>query len=421
MSRKLPSRVGNYDVFELLGRGGMGEVYLAEQPELARTVVLKALRRDGDEDPSRAIRFRREAQAAAMIQHQNVVAVHDFFSWRNEHYIVQEYVRGEDLGSVIRHEGTIPWRIAALVALGMIRGLEEIHAREIVHRDLKPPNVLIGRDGEVKIADFGIAFDSSAPALTMTGHAIGSPPYMSPEQMQGETVDSRTDLFSLGVILYEMITGDVPFAAHDPENGIGLLQRVKKGRYTPLGKASPRTPRWLRKMVANCLQSKARKRPRDVVKLRRELEQRLGSPSPADARDDIADHLWDPIMMAAEAEETIAIGDQEIESLHRRGRTRVPWWRHALDVAALMTVLAGGIWLFRPEISATWNHIGAGVGMRGQEIGRSLAGRGLEGLSGQPSGNLPFDVPPLDSSSGLAEVRAGAGTEPGCAEFELIR
>jgi serine/threonine protein kinase len=399
----------------------MGEVYLAEQPELARKVVLKVLRRDGDDDPSRATRFRREAQAAAMIQHQNVVAVHDFFSWRNEHYIVQEYVMGEDLGSVIRREGTIPWRIAALIALGMMRGLEEIHAREIVHRDLKPPNVLIGHDGEVKIADFGIAFDLTAPALTMTGHAIGSPPYMSPEQMQGDTVDSRTDLFNLGVILYEMITGDVPFAAHDPENGIGLLQRVKKGRYTPMGKAAPRTPRWLRRMVENCLRPKARKRPSDVVKLRRELERRLGSPSPADARDDIADHLWDPILMAAEAKETIAIGDEEFESLSRVGRRRVSWWRHVVDVAALLAVLLGGIWLFRPDVVASWNHLGARVGMRGQEVGRSLAGWSLGSIDDLAMDRVLIAEPPQDLTSEIFGSGAGAGADPGCADSELLR
>lgn len=381
MNRRLPVRIGNYEAIELLGRGGMGEVYLAEQPELARQVVLKALRRDGDEDPSRVTRFRREAQAAAMIQHQNVVAVHDFFTWRNEHFIVQEYVKGEDLGSVIRRELTIPWRIAALIALGMTRGLEEIHARQIVHRDLKPPNVLVGRDGEVKIADFGIAFDHTAPALTMTGHAIGSPPYMSPEQMQGEAVDARTDLFNLGVILYEMITGDVPFAAHDPEHGIGLLQRVKKGRFVPLAKAAPHTPRWLRNMVEQCLRPKARKRPGDVVGLRRELEKRLGSPSPADAREDIADHLWDPILMAAEAEETIAIGEDEYESLDRRGPRGIPWWRHLADVAVLVLVLLGAWWLLQPEIQSTSARLGSDFGSTGQVVGREVANWSREGFA----------------------------------------
>lgn len=370
MTRKLPSQVGNYEVFELLGRGGMGEVYLARQPELAREVVLKVLRRDHDDDPARADRFRREAQTAAMIHHQNVVSVHDFLSWRREYFIVQEFVKGEDLGTVIRREGSLPWRIAALIALGMMRGLEEIHAREIVHRDLKPANVLIGHDGEVKIADFGIAFDLSGPALTRTGHSIGSPPYMSPEQMQGDTVDSRTDLFNLGVILYEMITGDVPFAAHDPVGGIGLLPRVKMGRYEPLAKTAPGSPRWLRKMVENCLKPKARKRPHDVVELRRELERKLKSPSPADAREHIADHLWDPVLLAAESNETIVIGDAEMESLSRLGRRGVPWWRHVVDVAALAAVLVAGYWIFDAEISSAGSELGSRVGQQGLGIGR---------------------------------------------------
>lgn len=375
VSRKLPTRIGNYDLYELLGRGGMGEVYLAEQPELRRKVVLKALRRDATDDPSRPTRFRREAQAAAAIQHQNVVAVHDFFSWRNEHYIVQEYIEGEDLGSVIRREGSLPWRIAALIALGLTRGLEEIHARGIVHRDLKPANILIGRDGEVKIADFGIALDATGPALTMTGHALGSPPYMSIEQMMGDTVDSRTDLFNLGIIIYEMVTGDVPFPAHDPVDGIGLLQRVKKGDYIPLNKAEARTPRWLRRMVERCLRAKAKRRPSDVADLRRELEMRVGSPSPTDAREHIADHLWDPILLAAEKKETIQIGTDELDRLQRSGRRGLRWWRHAVDVAALILVLFVGTALFWPEISTAVSRIADSVGLDGLQP-NSLTGPG---------------------------------------------
>lgn len=368
MSRKLPSRIGNYEAFELLGRGGMGEVYLARQPELAREVVLKALRRDLDEDPARVDRFRREARTAAMIHHQNVVAVHDFLSWRRELYIVQEYVEGEDLGTVIQREGSLPWPIASLIALGMVRGLEEIHAREIVHRDLKPSNVLIGRDGEVKIADFGIAFDLTGPALTRTGHSIGSPPYMSPEQMQGEIVDSRTDLFNLGVILYEMLSGEVPFAAHDPDQGIGLLQRMKMGRFDPLSQAAPDTPRWLRRMVESCLRPKARKRPSDVVTLRRELEKRLNSPSPADAREHIADHLWDPVLLAAESQETALIADEEMKNLSRAGHHH-RWWHFGLDLVILIALLAVGSWLLAEPVADTGRRLGLRIGTHARALG----------------------------------------------------
>jgi len=180
-----PKMIGSYEVDREIGRGGMGVVLLARQPALDRAVVLKSLRRECADDPQLVARFEREAQAAGSVQHQNVVAVHDCFGWRGRSYICQEYVDGTDLAAVLGQIGTEP-RIAGLVALELTRGLEAIHAGGIVHRDLKPANVLLGRDGAVKIADFGIALDGSARALTQTGHSIGTPHYMSPEQLYGE-------------------------------------------------------------------------------------------------------------------------------------------------------------------------------------------------------------------------------------------
>jgi len=370
--RKLPSRVGRFEVRELLGRGGMGEVYLADQPELDRPVVLKALRRGDADDPASLVRFRREAQAAAMIQHQNVVAVHDFFTWRQEDYIVQEYVEGEDLGSILRREGALPWTAAALIALGLLRGLEEIHAREIVHRDLKPANVLVGRDGEVKVADFGIVFDSTAPALTRTGMAMGSPPYMSPEQMLGETVDARSDLYSFGVILYEMLCGKVPFAAHDPENGVALLQRMKKGQYDAIDDAASGVPRWLRKMAVACLHYKARKRPSQVVDLRREIERRLGSPSPADARADLADLLFDPLPEVVEAPETVIL-EEVLSAEPKEGPGWLPSRRSVSAVIVFLLLVGGGLgYLYRDDLRLGFNHLAARIGIQTQERVREV-------------------------------------------------
>ncbi|MHC4448179.1 MAG: serine/threonine-protein kinase, partial [Planctomycetota bacterium] len=173
---------GAFLVEEELGQGGMGVVYLGRHRTLDRPVVLKKLRRDLASNSDLVNRFHREARAAAAIQHPNVVAVYDCFSWRTDHYIAQEFIDGVDLRDALSSAGRIPPRPAALIMLEIARGMEEIHAQGTVHRDLKPANVLLGRRGEVKIADFGIALEPSVEPLTQPGIMIGSPPYMPPEQ-----------------------------------------------------------------------------------------------------------------------------------------------------------------------------------------------------------------------------------------------
>ena len=254
--------------------------------------MLKTLRRELSSEPTIDERFEREAQAAASIHQQNVVCVYDCFSWRGYRYIAQEYVDGVDLDVVLQRTGRVAPRVAALIVLELARGLEEIHARALVHRDLKPSNILLGRGGEAKIADFGIALDPKVPALTRTGHALGTPPYMSPEQYRGERVDERSDLFALGVVLYEMLTGDPPFTEADPDSEAGLLRRIESGRYVSPRRATSDTPRYLVRLVRACLRPKARKRLASAGALRRSLERHLGAPSPPECRDAIGEWLW---------------------------------------------------------------------------------------------------------------------------------
>jgi serine/threonine-protein kinase len=267
--------------------------------------VLKKLRRDLTDTPDIHERFEREARAAAAVHHENVVAVYDCFRHRGDAYIAQEYVAGVDLHVAIGQAGPFPPRIAALIALAIVRGLEAIHAQGTIHRDLKPRNVLLGRRGEVKIADFGIALASAAPALTMPGFALGSPPYMSPEQMQGERVDARSDVFSLGVVLYEMITGETPYPEPREDDEESLTQRMLRERYSRVRGRAPETPRWLARLVRSCLRGRARKRLGSSSALRRDLEQRLGCPSPADARAELATWLWDNQVHEPEEGETV--------------------------------------------------------------------------------------------------------------------
>jgi len=297
--------LGNFVVEREIGRGGMGIVLLARQPSLDRPAVLKKLRRELADSPELKERFDREARAAAAVHHENVVAVYDYFRHRQDQYIAQEYVPGLDLHSALQRAGQFPPRVVALIGLAVARGLEEIHSCGTVHRDLKPQNILLGQRGEVKIADFGIALAASSSALTMPGTALGSPKYMSPEHMLGERVDARSDLFSLGVVLYELLSGDSPYPEPREDDSESLLHRMQRESYTSLARAAPGTPRWLSRLVKRCLRGKARRRVASASWVRRELERRLGFPSPADARTELATWLWEHHVHEATRDETI--------------------------------------------------------------------------------------------------------------------
>ena len=261
MSGNGPRTIGSFTIERELGSGGMGVVLLGRHQSLERPAVLKRLRPDLAASEELVERFAREARAAGSIHHQNVVAVYDWISWRGEHYIAQEYVDGVDLRAALALAQRFPWRIAALVGLELARGLEAIHARGMVHRDLKPANVLLGRNGDVKIADFGIAIDATSDGLTRPGTTVGSPPYIAPEQLLGERVDARGDLFCLGVVLDALLTGAPPFRVPEEGETDSLLTRIQRERFEPIRRASPTTPRWLARLVRSLVRaSRARGR-----------------------------------------------------------------------------------------------------------------------------------------------------------------
>jgi len=307
VSSTIGKTLGNFIVEREIGRGGMGVVLLARQQSLDRPAVLKQVRRDLDSMPDLQERFEREARAAASVHHQNVVAVYDLFRWRGSQYIAQEYVDGVDLSSALSRTGRLPWRIAALIALALARGLEEIHTHGTVHRDLKPANILLGRRGQVKIADFGLALDATGSNLTQPGVMIGSPPYMPPEQMLGERVDARCDLFSLGVVLYEMLAGALPYPEPEGEETDSLLGRMQRERYLRLRKLAPDAPRFLARLVRRCLRAKARQRLSSTTQLRRALEKRLASTSPVDLQAELASWLWERQVFEQRANETVLL------------------------------------------------------------------------------------------------------------------
>lgn len=202
---------GKYEIQGEIARGGMGIVYKAVHKSLNRTVALKVLHAQYTGDTSFVKRFQREARAMARLDHENVIRVYDVSEDQNAQYIVMEFFPGKDLKQVILEKGPLSLEQALSVALQMAEALAYAHAQGIVHRDIKPSNVMVDSRGKVKLADFGIAAATDEISVTATGQIIGTPEYMSPEQARGEAMDGRSDLYSLGIVLYEMLTGTTPF------------------------------------------------------------------------------------------------------------------------------------------------------------------------------------------------------------------
>jgi tRNA A-37 threonylcarbamoyl transferase component Bud32 len=198
---------------EKVGSGGMSSVYRAFDPTLERRVAIKLMHRDISSDPDQLERFRREARAVARMNHPHVVTVIDAGEDEGAPYIVFEYVEGETLKERIRRLGRLPVSEAVAYAIEIGRALENAHAHRLVHRDVKPQNVLIDPDGRAKVTDFGIARSMEAQGLTATGRVLGTTDYVSPEQALGDEVTEASDIYSLGIVLYEMLTGEVPFKA----------------------------------------------------------------------------------------------------------------------------------------------------------------------------------------------------------------
>ncbi len=207
-----------YEIHRRLARGGMAQVYLARDRSLDRPVAVKELVAEFATDPSFVERFRREAQAAANLSHPNVVGVYDWGAQDGTYFIVMEYVDGPSLSRVLRSDGPFHPRRAAEIAAEVASGLGFAHSRGVVHRDVKPGNVLLTRSGQSKVTDFGIAraLSSSDEDLTQAGSVMGTATYFSPEQAQGLPVDPRSDLYSLGVVLYELVAGRPPFTGDSP-------------------------------------------------------------------------------------------------------------------------------------------------------------------------------------------------------------
>jgi tRNA A-37 threonylcarbamoyl transferase component Bud32 len=267
-------RIGNCRIVEEVASGGMAVVYRAIQDQLNRTVAIKALKTSASADEQLVTRFEREARSLAGLQHENIIHVYDFHRDRGALFIVMEYVQGIDLFDLLERSGRIPFDVAAICAMQVARALDYVHYRSIVHRDIKPANIMISRQGGVKLMDFGIARDHNYEKdLTQTGTGIGTPSYMSPEQILGDRLDARSDIFSLGIVLYQMVTGRKPFVEDEEKS---VMHKIRLERQVRARKLNLEIPRELDRIIDRCLEKEPRHRWQSGQALVMALERFLG-------------------------------------------------------------------------------------------------------------------------------------------------
>src|SRR6478736_5531427 len=273
------SKLGDYDIRRPLGAGGMGEVYLAQDTRLGRSVAVKVLSAEMASDHGRIRRFEQEARAASALSHPNVCVVHALGETSDgQSYIAMEYIEGQTLRHLVQTRP--PTLKAALdMAIQIAAGAGAAHAIGIVHRDLKPENVIVRRDGLVKVLDFGLAKlapgglpnDQATRTLVQTdsGVVMGTYTYMAPEQARGQEVDARADIWAIGVMLYELVSGRVPFTGHTPSDVmVAILDREP----APLDKLNPAIPHELQRIVAKALRKDRAQRYQTIADLRLDLE-----------------------------------------------------------------------------------------------------------------------------------------------------
>lgn len=269
--------INGFQILRLLGSGGMGSVYEALDLGLERRVAIKVLNPELSRDEVFAERFRKEAMALARLNHPNVTAIYSLFRHEEQLFLVMELVEGERLDQRVRSHGGLPWPEAVGIACEILAGLEHAHAQGIVHRDVKPSNCLLTPQGRIKVTDFGIAYVAGRTRLTRSGKVIGTAEYIAPELILGREPDARADLYSLGAVLYEMVTGRVPFRATTLPD---LVRAHLEVHPAPPRALMPQLPDWLERAILHALAKDPRYRFQTAGEMAAALRQGMGAKSP---------------------------------------------------------------------------------------------------------------------------------------------
>ncbi len=293
LGKKLRSSL---EQIKLIATGGMSLVFRAFQPSLGRYLVVKRLKDELLQNPETLERFRREARALASVLHQNIAHVYDYVEAPGEAFILMEHIEGLDLSTVIEKLGSLPPDFAAAVILGVARGLAHIHANGLIHRDIKPSNIRISTHGGVKLMDFGIVLELGNTTLTRPGMMVGSPSYLSPEQVLGDVITPQSDLFLLGITFYEMLTGSRPFKA---EGGNTVFQSIREVSFIPARKMNAKVPSELDRFVSRCLKQDPAARFDGARSLIVALESYLGPEISSRPEEGILKFLDDEVLLKA--------------------------------------------------------------------------------------------------------------------------
>ncbi len=342
-------KLGNYQLLRRLGRGGMADVYLAEQLSLRRQVAFKVLKRSLAEDEAYVRRLHNEARAAASLVHANIVQIHEVGCIDGVHFIAQEYVAGQNLKQWLIRHGTADAGTAVHIMRQVIAALSRASQQRIIHRDIKPENIMLATTGEVKVADFGLArvtVEGQAVGLTQVGVTMGTPLYMSPEQVEGRAVDPRSDLYSFGVTCYEMLAGRPPFAGDTPLSVAIQHLRAEPARLEVL---RPDIPEGLCRIVHRLLAKSPADRYATPAELMRELRA---------LHVEGLDH-WSGALEEWDTPELIALSDARSEATLRldglmksqtkRRRHQARYWQLALLLAAGVALGFLGAWWRQPD------------------------------------------------------------------------
>lgn len=343
-------QLGDYQILRRLGRGGMADVYLAEQGSLSRQVAFKVLKAALASDEAYVRRFRQEATAAANVSHANIVQIYDINCIEGVHYIAQEYVKGQNLKQLLSRQASIDARLTLHILRQVAAALHRAGQKGVVHRDIKPENIMIAATGEVKVTDFGLArvVQNGDMHLTQVGITMGTPLYMSPEQVEGKPADQRSDLYSLGVTCYHMLAGHPPFSGETP---LAIAVQHLKAAPQPLEELRPDVPPGLCRAVHKLMAKLPGERYANAAELLGELRT-LQLP---DGDEDFPQESWAAIEMEIAGRELAPMAaTQQLQTVMQQGQTialrsRERLWRW-IPLCVLGALLVGGVvaWATRP-------------------------------------------------------------------------